>query len=618
MPRGSLLDQLRTLVRAAETKTEDGHAYPASAFAYVPDPESPSTWKLRLENADGDLDATLVGAAAAALGPGYRGQTVDLPDGDRAAVVAKVRAAWTKLHPDAADDEMPDGIKKSAEPDSGDVHVDGLLPGQKPKPPKNEDDPPKKSAAELSHEELRDRISAAINAMYGAAEAYGCCWVCETYDDRVVYQAPNGRYFQIGYADAEDNVTLEGEPVEVRTSFVPVRAASERHNLIDLAAYRARQHRRDAALFVDARGFAEPPEWMPCLPVPGSYAHPNWGDIEITAERNQRFVSNFNGGVYQRDAAGKPAVPVNAEHLGAESGAVGWIDELRLNADGSVDGHVAWTDRGRTMIEEDRFKFVSPEWWDEWTDPATGTDYQDVLIGAAICTRPFFKDNANGTALRPLVASEGRLYEPENTAPADPATKQEGEMPDPITEPTATGAQEPKVDEPKGAAEPRKPKTMAELEAENASLRTAIESAQAAAKEAREGFIAIRTEARRKRFTDEVMGRSEENGLRWFGEVGKHVETLETLADKLGEDSDAFKQYVEVNRTSAKQVREMGAFSERGAQGAGPDDPVAKVTAMARERAAKDEISEADAMAKVFSENPSLYREYTERTQVKV
>ena len=32
----------------AEMKTEDGVQYPAAAFAYVPHPDKPSTWKLRL------------------------------------------------------------------------------------------------------------------------------------------------------------------------------------------------------------------------------------------------------------------------------------------------------------------------------------------------------------------------------------------------------------------------------------------------------------------------------------------------------------------------------------------------------------------------------------------
>lgn len=89
----------------AQTKTVDGQSLPASAFAYVPDPEKPSTWKLRID------DAQHVGAAAAALGPGYRGQKVTIPAKDRPKVVARVRAAWRRFNRDKKPDEMPSVLK---------------------------------------------------------------------------------------------------------------------------------------------------------------------------------------------------------------------------------------------------------------------------------------------------------------------------------------------------------------------------------------------------------------------------------------------------------------------------------------------------------------------------
>ena len=54
--------------------------------------------------------------------------------------------------------------------------------------------------------------------------------------------------------------------------------------------------------------FAEAPEWIPFLPKPGTYAHPRYGDITITRERNARFVQNFKDGVYQ------DRLPIDAEH----------------------------------------------------------------------------------------------------------------------------------------------------------------------------------------------------------------------------------------------------------------------------------------------------------------
>lgn len=89
-----------------EYKTENGVEYPASDFAYVPDPSAPSSWKLRLTSTPGgDPDARIVGAAIAALGEGFRGNKVEIPSEDLDAVKAKVRSAWKHIH--GNDEEVP-------------------------------------------------------------------------------------------------------------------------------------------------------------------------------------------------------------------------------------------------------------------------------------------------------------------------------------------------------------------------------------------------------------------------------------------------------------------------------------------------------------------------------
>lgn len=100
-------------------KTEDGVKFPAEAYAYVPDPESPSTWKLRLwEDLEQKETARQVGMAIAALGPGgFRGNRVDIPRGDLPKVKAKLRAAWKKVHPDASEDDLPALLREGEEQD---------------------------------------------------------------------------------------------------------------------------------------------------------------------------------------------------------------------------------------------------------------------------------------------------------------------------------------------------------------------------------------------------------------------------------------------------------------------------------------------------------------------
>ena len=81
-------------------------------YAYVPDPEKVSTWKLPLVDDSGKMTARQVGMAVAALGPGFRGEKVQIPADALPAVKAKVRAAWKQVNPDKSDKDMPSSIKK--------------------------------------------------------------------------------------------------------------------------------------------------------------------------------------------------------------------------------------------------------------------------------------------------------------------------------------------------------------------------------------------------------------------------------------------------------------------------------------------------------------------------
>src|SRR5690606_33593843 len=113
-----------------------------------------------------------------------------------------------------------------------------------------------------------------------------------------------------------------------------------------------------------------------------------WGDLDLTAERIQGFVDSFNNRIYQQHLA------IDAEHFSMDpEGALGWIEELRVNADGSVDARIDWADRGEDLIQKDRFRYVSPSYYEEWEDNH-GQKHENVLVGAALTTHPWFKDDA--------------------------------------------------------------------------------------------------------------------------------------------------------------------------------------------------------------------------------
>lgn len=120
----TLQKQLDQIAKAAG-KTEGGKQYPASDFAFVPDMEKPSGWKLRLTSTPGGPpDPRIVGAAVAALGEGFRGNKVAIPAADRAKVVARVRAAWLKANKDKSEEDLPAILKKSF--DKEDLDMDKI------------------------------------------------------------------------------------------------------------------------------------------------------------------------------------------------------------------------------------------------------------------------------------------------------------------------------------------------------------------------------------------------------------------------------------------------------------------------------------------------------------
>lgn len=76
----------------AITKTEGGEQYPASAYLVVEDPQSPSTWHLRVRDASGAVDHRLLGASWAALHGGYRGNQYEGPNKQEA--ISKLRKIY--------------------------------------------------------------------------------------------------------------------------------------------------------------------------------------------------------------------------------------------------------------------------------------------------------------------------------------------------------------------------------------------------------------------------------------------------------------------------------------------------------------------------------------------
>jgi len=93
-------------------KTEDGVQFPAGAFAYTPDAENPSEWKLRLwEDSQKRATRKQLGIVSAALSPGgFRGQKAEIPLIDLPEAKRKVRVAYRSLG--VEDEDIPRWVKE--------------------------------------------------------------------------------------------------------------------------------------------------------------------------------------------------------------------------------------------------------------------------------------------------------------------------------------------------------------------------------------------------------------------------------------------------------------------------------------------------------------------------
>jgi hypothetical protein len=387
-------------------------------------------------------------------------------------------------------------------------------------------------------------------------------------------------------------------------------------------------------LFHDVEGSG----WIPFLPKPGKYEHAKFGDVIIDPERNQRMVSSITGKVYQ------DKVPLDLEHDLKVSGAVGWISDARMNDDGSADAYVEWTDRGQEVLKGNRFRYISPEWFRTWKDPASGVEHPDVVAGGALTTRPFFKDKV----LKALVASErgaevvGReQFAGGNGDEADESAEEEEDEEEEVEETAEAGGEEEEEEEEGEEEEEEEDAEEAEAE-EHSEMPEAFTDDQASAIEAyveqeigrvRQSFAeelatekergdraekalgVLTLERQTERFTE--MVRNRDAGAPWVGGVDKQVKILNRLAEAFGEDSEEFKDYVEAQQTAAQTVKESQAFSEIGSSGAvGPSEPVRKIEAMAEElRKTKPDLTKEQAFTEVVStkEGAQLYAESLSR-----
>ena len=358
-----------------------------------------------------------------------------------------------------------------------------------------------------------------------------------------------------------------------------------------------------AAPFVSSSFNGVLPTSINVLPVPGKYSHKVYGTVTVSRESNQEFIDNFNNSVYQN------LLPIDLEHKPLEYGAIGFMKPGtgRLDPQGAGWVDVEWNSRGQTILSEGRFAFFSPSWFRQWTDPANDKTYKNVLIGGAVTNQPFFKDKS----LKPLFASELSNNPeavvvkdmPENKTPSPESFTQE-QFNDLMNRLTAVESERAKEKE----AYDKTMQQMSErLTAANVEITKYNEAAQI------------------RHFREIIKGTDQEgDGSPGFkGDASVHGAVMFALAEKYGEDSDEFRNYVAHERSLAEQLDASELLKHKGGSGASnPTNESSNFTEkfmeLAAEKRAKFNLTMEESYNMVAREDPVLYRKYRSESARKV
>ena len=158
----------------------------------------------------------------------------------------------------------------------------------------------------------------------------------------------------------------------------------------------AKKRINSASANISVRTFAEmhgEQKLLHVLPL-GKWDHPSYGEMEITPATVDEFVRNF-------DARVRLDIPITEGHeVADEKPAVGWFKKLHNRGAEGLFAEVDWNARGLEALNNEEYKYFSPEFHFAYNDPETRQDYQNVLVGGALTNKPYFK------VLRPVMFSE--------------------------------------------------------------------------------------------------------------------------------------------------------------------------------------------------------------------
>ena len=115
------------------------------------------------------------------------------------------------------------------------------------------------------------------------------------------------------------------------------------------------------------------PKWIPVHRL-GEWDDPRYGHFDMTEKKMEQAVANFYGCIHRPESPIDAQVPVDTRHQGDP--ASGWLQDMRI-APPYLWGKPRWTDKGRQVVLDKQYRYVSPRYLD---DPQRGPVFQEITL----------------------------------------------------------------------------------------------------------------------------------------------------------------------------------------------------------------------------------------------
>jgi hypothetical protein len=316
---------------------------------------------------------------------------------------------------------------------------------------------------------------------------------------------------------------------------------------------------------------------------------------------------------------------------GGELPAIGWFKEVTDRGVKGLYAFVEWTEEGKKLLNDGAFKYFSPEFYEQYSDPETGEKRSHVLVGGALTNRPYFRELDPVVAfsepgimnqfkepmdLKTILAKKAedlsadeKAFVREHKAELDAdqqsafASVLEDNNPEPEPTPEPTPEPEPNPEPPVVAAEP-KGKMITMSEAEATVLREQADKGAKAFAEIEKMKLGAEVDKLVFSASNAVKGRI----------LPKHkdavVELLFSLPNK---QRDQLRSVL--NNLPKPDASIFSEIGDGGAGDAGDSKSLyKKISEMANAKvtASEGKTKFSDALLQVYSENPGLKKQYEE------